>query len=177
MPIFARTKILLEDDCLKPPGVPYMTLNYSGPNPQLLYRKVKELLLLIWKADMNELQEKNFRWDRSGGAEKFSVKFELVKDVDQFTYYEIKVELSGESKPSKEFGKEGTATVVIDPKMRTEYPQDTLWQRSFLYEMFRVFYHRTIYQDMRKMYKDNCRRDVALLHEEIKSFLNVIPKS
>jgi hypothetical protein len=176
MPIFARTKITIEDDCLKPPGVPYLTLSYSGPNPQLLYRKVKELILTVWRSDLNELQEKEFAWDRSGGGEKFSVRFELTKDLDTFSYLEIIVSLSGEAVPSKEFGKEGSATIKIDPKVRTEYPQDTLWQRSFFYEMFRVFYHRVIYEDARKRYKDQCRADAMLLNDEIKAFLNIIPK-
>ncbi len=177
MPIFARTKITIEDDCMKPPGAPYITLNYSGPNPQLLYKKIKELILTIWKADLSELQEKEFMWDRTAGAEKFSVKFELIKDLDTFSYMEMGVSLSGTAEPSKEFGKEGSASVRIDPKIRTEYPQDTLWQRSFIYEIFRVFYHRVLYEEARKRFKEECRRNAMLLQEEIKSFLNLIPKS
>ncbi|MBS3055253.1 MAG: hypothetical protein J4452_02045 [Candidatus Aenigmarchaeota archaeon] len=176
MPIFARTKLLIEDECLAPPGVVYITLNYNGPNPDKLYVKIKELIYTIWKVELNELQEKDFSWDRSGGAEKFSVRFEVTKDLDQFSYMYIIIVLSGEARPSKEFGKEGSATVRMEGKMRTEYPQDTIWQRSFFYEMFRVFYHRVIYEDARKRFRETCRENILTFQDEVKSFLNILPK-
>lgn len=175
MPVFARAKLMIEDDCLTP-GVTWLTLNYTGPNPQLLYRKTKELILTIWRSDLNELQEKDFAWDRSGGGEKFNVRFELTKDLDTWSYLRIVVDLNGEARPSKEFGKEGTATVRIDPRLKTEYPQDTIWQRSLFYDMFRTFYHKIIYGDLRKKYKEQCRHDSMVLQERLKEFLNLIPK-
>jgi len=176
MPIFARTKLLIEEDCMAPPGVVYLTLNYSGPNPDKLYTKIKEVIYTNWAIEMNELQEKDFSWDRSGGGEKFSVRFEVFKDLDQFSYEYIVIVLSGDAKPSKEFGKEGSATIRMESRVRTEYPQDTIWQRSLFYEMFRVFYHRIVYEDMRRRYKDRCRENLMKFHDEIKEFLNILPK-
>jgi hypothetical protein len=180
MPIFARTKLMLHEDCLvvagSPiPGVPYATLNYTGPNPQKLYEKVRDIFATVVKFDPTELQERDFTWDRTGGVDKFKVTFDLVKDMDTFSFVQIIIDLSGESKPSKEFGKEGSATVRITGRMRTEYPQDTVWQRSLLYEMFRVFYHRVIYDERRMKYKEQCRTWILQMQEEIKSFLNILP--
>jgi hypothetical protein len=95
--------------------------------------------------------------------------------MDTFSFVQIIIDLSGESKPSKEFGKEGSATIRITGRMRTEYPQDTVWQRSLLYEMFRVFYHRVIYDERRMKYKEQCRTWILQMQEEIKSFLNILP--
>jgi hypothetical protein len=179
MPVFARTKLMIHDDCLAPapgsfqPGLPYITLTYTGPNPQRLYEKIKELLFTVVKYDPNELQEREFYW--TGGGEKFRVVFDLIKDMDTFSFVQILVTLTGETKPSKEFGREGTATLRIEGRLRTEYPQDTIWQRSLFYEMFRVFYHRVIYEDKRARYKEQCKEWLLKFQEELKSFLNILP--
>lgn len=182
MPIFARTKLVIHDDCLIPPGGPgvypsFITLNYSGPNPQKIYYQIKKLLLTIFKVDKKDLQEKEFSWDRSEKEEKFKVKFDLIKDLDVFSFIEVSVDLEGVAKPSKAFGKEGRAKIVIDAWLRTEYPQDTIWQRSLLYEFFRVLYHKLIYQNTRKKYLEKCRELVSLFTTELKSFLNILPKT
>jgi len=182
MPIFARAKLVIHDDCLSPvrggplPGVPYITLDYSGPNPQNIYHKIKELLVSIWKVDASEIQERDFVWDRSKGTEKFRVRFEVIKDLDRFSFVHIIVRLNGEAKPSKEFGKEGKATIRIEGRLRTEYPQDTLWQRSLLYEMARVFYHRVFYEEKRKRYLEDCRVDISRFITDLKSFLAILSK-
>jgi len=181
MPIFARTKLMIHDDCLAPapgsflPGYPSIKLSYTGPNPQRLYEKIKEIFFTVVKHDPTDLQERDFLWDRSGETEKFKVTFDLVKDMDRFSYVEIIVKLSGEAKPSKDFGKEGKASIEIEGRIRTEYPQDTIWQRSFLYELFRVFYHRVIYEEARNKFKVQCQDWIYKMQEEIKSFLNILP--
>lgn len=181
MPIFARTKLLIQDDCLSPapgsmfPGVPHITLSYTGPNPQRLYDKIKEILSTVIKHRPEELQERDFKWDRSTPVEKFSVRFELTRDMDRFSYILLSIDLKGEAKPSKEFGKEGKASITVKGVLRTEYPQDTIWQRSLFYEMFRVFYHRVIYEEKRKQYKVQCKEWIDKIVEEIKGFLNILP--
>jgi len=176
MPIFVRTKLQIHDNCLEP-GMPRLSLNYSGPNPQNIYKKIKELFMSIWKIEPSEIQEKNFSWDRTGAGEKFNVSWEVVKDLDRFSYMVISVDLSGESKPSKEFGKEGLADIKIAGAIKTEYPQDTIWQRSLFYEMFRIFYHKVVYQDVRTKYLQDCNSSIMNFQEEVKSFLNLLPKS
>ena len=177
MPVFARTKLLIHDDCLAPPGTPYITLEYTGPNPQNIYKKIKELLMTIWKVGPDEIQERDVSWDRSSALEKFKVRFELVKDMDTFSFMMVTVSLSGEAKFSRQFGREGKATITIESALRTEYPQDTIWQRSLFYELFRVLYHKLIYEDTRKRYLKQCKEETLRLQEELKTFLNLLPKS
>ena len=86
----------------------------------------------------------------------------------------VEIDFDGTTKPSKTFGKEGKANVRIEGMLRTEYPQDTVWQKSVFYEMFRVFYHKVIYEDTRKQFKIKCRDLIGSLNEEIKSFLNIL---
>jgi|SRR5438445_7567241 len=174
MAVFARTKLIIHDDCLSPPGLPFVTLSYTGPNPQNLYTEIKKLLETIFRVEKGAVQERNYFWDRSSAEEKFSVKWEVVKDFDRFTYMIVEIDFDGTTKPSKTFGKEGKANVRIEGMLRTEYPQDTVWQKSVFYEMFRVFYHKVIYEDTRKQFKIKCRDLIGSLNEEIKSFLNIL---
>lgn len=176
MPIFARTKLVIHDDCLAPAAA-FAIIEYSGPNPQNIYKKIKELLLSVWRMDPGDVQEREFTWDRTSSGEKFKVRFEATKDLDVFSYYFITISLSGEAKHSKEFEKEGTARIVFEPRLRTEYPQDTMWQRSLFYEMLRMLWHKAIYQGTRQRYIQECRELAEKFHEEVKSFLNLLPKS
>lgn len=183
MPIFARTKLIIHENCIdfapgSPyPGLGYMKLDYKGPNPQNIYTKMRELFVTIWKIDPHELQERDFSWDRSKAEEKFRVTFDMVKDLDIFNFIQVIVTLDGMTAPSKDFGKEGSASIRIEARLRTEYPQDTLWQRSIFYEFFRKIYHDYIMKETRVKYKNQCRTDVIRFVEEVKTFLNLLPKS
>lgn len=183
MPIFARTKLLIHEDCLalagssSPfPGKKFITLDYSGPNPQIAYYQIKKILSSITKLPESEIIERNFSWDRGGDEEKFSADFDIIKDMDKFSFIQITVSIKGSIKPSKEFGKEGKLNITIDGVLRTEYPQDTIWQRSLFYEVFRTFFHKFIYEESRRKYRDECVSIMMQIYNELKEFLNVLPK-
>jgi len=175
MPVFARTKLLLEERCIS--LRPRLELNFTGPNPQKAYNKVMDILVHDMKIPRENIQEKEFDWERSTEVESFTAKFEVIKDFDKFSYMFLEISLKGSIKPSKEFGKEGKVNVVIEGIVRTEYPQDTTWERSFLYEIFRMFYHKVFYQDQRRKYIEACRDWMLGMQSELKSFFNLLPKS
>ena len=181
MPIFARTKLIIHEDCLEVSGSPlpgkkFMTLEYSGPNPQAAYYQAKKLLAQTTKVPENEIIERDFTWRREGEEENFSVTFDVIKDMDRFSFIQISISMKGKIKPSKEFGKEGSLSINIEGVLRTEYPQDTLWQRSLIYEMFRTFYHKFIYEETRKKYKQECVDIMNQVYSSLKEFLNVLPR-
>jgi hypothetical protein len=132
--------------------------------------------LKIFRVDEKDLQEREFSWDRSKEEEKFKVRLDLIKDFDSFSFMEVETSLSGTARPSKAFGKEGEVKIRIDAWVRTEYPQDTIWQRSLFYELFRTLWHKLIYEDTRKKYLSKCRELVTMFATELKSFLNILPK-
>lgn len=155
--VWARTKLMIHDDLLRP--VNRVVLRYEGPNPQKFYEEIHKLMLVAFRVSEHSIQEKEFHWLK-GTPEKFKVKWELDKDLDKFSYYWIIVELSGEASKTK-----GRAEIVIDGALRTEYPQDTFWQKSLLYEFLRMFWHSTFYSSKR----DAFLREGRLL---LSSFIN-----
>ena len=174
MPVFARTKLLMEEFCVT--YRPRLEFKYSGPNPQKAYPKIIDIMLTILRVPRENIQEKEFHWDRSKPEEKFKITWEVLKDYDKFSYMVLVVDMSGTIKPSREVGKEGDVMIEIEGVVRTEYPQDTVWQRSFFYEMFRMFYHKVFYQERRKRHVESCRDSMLNLQAEIKSFFNLLPK-
>ncbi len=174
MPVFTRTRILIHDYCLVPrPGA---TLEYSGPNPQRSYEQIRKLFLSLFNVTEKEIQEREFRWEKVAGGDSFHVRWEIIRDLDSHTFQDLTVTIDGVAHPSKEFGKEGSLKVSFEGKIRTEYPQDTVWQRSLIYEMFRTFYHKAIYQSIRKKYQEECRALLLQFSDELKTFFNVLPK-
>ena len=144
MPVFARTKLVIEADCLEPRVS--IDLRYAGPNPDKIYPKILEILEKVLAIPKDNIQEKEYTWDRSKIPEKFSARIDAIKEFDRFTYMVIEITLRGEVRPSKEFGKEGEAFLNIGGVVRTEYPQDTFFQRSILYQFLMNFYHKVYYQ-------------------------------
>ncbi|MBI2084503.1 MAG: hypothetical protein HYT70_02730 [Candidatus Aenigmarchaeota archaeon] len=175
MPVFARARILIHDYCLIPR--PVATLEYTGPNPQRTYEYIRKIFTTLFGITEKEIQEREFRWDRVAGGESFHVRFETIKDLDTFTFQDITVIIDGTAHPSKEFGKEGSVKISFEGKIRTEYPQDTVWQRSLLYEMFRTMYHKLIYQGIRKKYVEECRGLLLQFGDELKQFFNLLPQT
>lgn len=175
MPIFASKKLLLEDRCLT--YRPKLEFSYSGPNPDKAYPKLIDILTTSMGIPRENIQEKGFKWDRSKPEEKFSVSFEVIKDIDKFSYMYIEISMKGNVSPSKEFGKEGNISMSLEGMIRTEYPQDTLWEQSFFYEMFRTFYHKIFYKEKRYQYIVECRDAMLMLQNEMKEFFNLLTKA
>lgn len=164
MPVFARTKIVIHEDCYreKPERI---AIRYVGPNPTKLYYKVYELIKAIFRAADSDIQEERYNWGKAE-QEKFKVRWYLHKDMDMYTYLWIRVDIAGQGDE-----KTGNATINIKPVIRTEYPQDTIWQRSLFYEMFRTFWHRAFYHKKREEYAEECRDMVIRLQRTVNEYL------
>jgi hypothetical protein len=123
--------------------------------------------LVSFRVSEDSIQEKDFQWSK-GEIEKFKISWEVNKDLDKFSYYFINVSLSGET--SKNSGK---AEIEVDGALRTEYPQDTMWQRSLLYEILRMFWHTTFYNSKRDDYLKEGRRLLSLFCDQVKALARV----
>ncbi len=175
MPVFARTKLVMEELCIT--LRPRLDFTYTGPNPQKAYQKLMDILITHIAVPRENIQEKDFRWDRGGEEENFSAALEVIKDYDKFSYMQLTIAIKGTLKPSKEFGKEGNVRINIRGAIRAEYPQDTMWQKSIVYEFFRVLYHKILYVSTWEKYMEDCREMLRLFIEEMKAYLNLIQRT
>ncbi len=175
MPIFARTKLIMQDNCWDPQ--PVLKWEYRGPNPHLAYTKIREMFRTIFNVSETErVQEKDFVWDRKGKREDFFVSWEISKDLDRFSYAYFRINMKGFAEET-DSGKEGKLSIELDGYLRTEYPQDTFWERSIFYEIARVFWHKVLYQEKRLEYADVCRSLMGKFLNELKGFFNLLPRA
>lgn len=163
--VWARAKLMIEDDLLSP--LPVVRIKFSGQNPERFYKEMYNLMLLSFRAQEHSIQEKEFQWSK-GETEKFNIRWEVNKDLDKFSYYFVDVRLVGEM--SKNNGK---AEIEVEGVLRTEYPQDTFWQRSLLYEILRMFWHTTFYGSKREEYLRDGRRLMSIFCDQVKTLTRV----
>lgn len=163
--VWARSKLMIEDDLLSP--LPVVKIKFSGQNPERFYKELYNLMLLSFRVQEHSIQEKDFQWGK-GEVEKFSIRWEINKDLDKFSYYFVEVRLVGEM--SKNTGK---AEIEVEGLLRTEYPQDTILQRSILYEILRMFWHTTFYNSKRDEYLREGRRLMSIFCDQVKTLTRV----
>ncbi|RLB32404.1 MAG: hypothetical protein DRH12_19525 [Deltaproteobacteria bacterium] len=163
--VFARTKISIEDNCFEeePGGV---EMRYIGPGVPKLYNKMYELMKAVFQVSDADIQETEYSWGKTDKGDKFKVRWWIHKDLDVFSYLYIRVDISGEGDL-----KMGSAKIGIRGLLRTEYPQDTVWQRSLFYEMLRTFWHRVFYHKKREEYAEECRHSTILFERKLKEFM------
>ena len=66
--VWARTKLMIHDDLLKP--LPRVSMKYEGPNPKKFYKEIYNLMLITFRVSEHSIQEKEFHWSKTD-PEKF----------------------------------------------------------------------------------------------------------
>lgn len=163
--VFARTKLLIWDYIFEP--VKDIRVSYTGPHTERFYAKIRELIRVVFNVPDAYIQEKAYNWERSKEkeTEKFEVEWEVTKILDTYTYITVELTLRGFSTAG-----EGKADVRIRPRMITEYPQDTVWQQSIVYEMFRRFWHTRFYHRKRMQYLNLGKELIVSFETSVKKF-------
>ncbi len=168
--VFARAKLVLEENCFEeePGGI---EMRFVGPQVKNLYSKMYEIMKSIFRVPDSDIQETEYNWGKGEKTEKFKVRWWLHKDMDLFSYFYIRFDLSGHVDE-----KGSSATVAVRGLLRSEYPQDTVWQRSLFYEMLRTFWHRIFYHKKREEYAEECRHSMVYFQKRIRELFEELKK-
>jgi len=165
---------ILEDDCLTPERT--LRIDFKGPRPFRFYAEIVMILRDILEIRKMHVWEREFRWDLPelhGGVAKFFYRVIAQKKYDAWTtaYFELIFQGSQPSDPEKE----GEMIISITPKLRTEMPEDTVWQRSAIYKGLRWFYFRTFYSNARRILLGKCIHGTESIVERLKTLLGISP--
>jgi len=158
--VWAKTKLQIQDDLLRPKTS--AEIGYEGPKVERFYKEMPRILLTSFRAGEHELQEKSVNW--ASGGKKFSAEWELFKELDKYSFIAVRLRLKG----GKRDDGTGKVKVIVEGWLRTEYPQDTIWQRSLLYEFLRMFWHTSFYAPRHLRYLADGRRLIGLFIEDVK---------
>lgn len=163
--VWARSKLAILDDLTTPRA--RIHIDFRGREPQRLYREIPQMIATVFRVHSGAVQEKKFVMHK-GDPEKFKADWEIIKDIDKFSFYKIGVSISGQSSKGV-----GEATVTITGSLRTEYPQDTVWQRSLFYEILRMFWHSMFYTAKRSRYLAEGRQLITMFADDVKHLTKV----
>ena len=161
--VWARTRLLIWDYVFEP--VKEIRIAFTGKNPEKFYKKLNELIRLVFNVPEAYIQEKDYKWEKNRGAERFDVSWEVTKIYDYFTYVVIEVDFRGFTSEG-----EGRASIVLKPRLITEYPQDTIFQQSLFYEILRRMWHRLFYHHKRMQYLDRSKELTVNLERYLKEY-------
>jgi len=167
--VWARTKLLIWDYIFEP--VKDITINYSGENTTLFYKKIKELIRTVFNVPEAYLQEKSYDWEKGKETERFNVGWEVNKVLDTYSYIVVEIDLKGFSTNG-----EGKVSIKLKPRLITEYPQDTIWEQNIIYEMFRRMWHKMFYHHKRMEYLDMGKELIVNFETGIKNFIETLRK-
>jgi hypothetical protein len=161
--VWARTRLLIWDYIFEP--VKRIKINYTGPSPDKFYSKINELIRTVFNVPDAYVQEKEYTWEKGEEAERFEIKWEVNKLLDMFSYITMEISLNGFSAKGN-----GRVAMVIRPRLITEYPQDTVWQNSIVYEMLRRVWHKFFYHQKRMEFLNMGKELVVTFEKGIKEY-------
>ena len=162
-------RIILKDDCRKLP----ITFHYEGPNVHVVYPGLKKFLADVLNVPEEQVHEKQLSVSRSGDEEKIKAKFDVLRRIDKYSYMLFEVSCSVEKRPSQQFESEGTVDVEIKGKLMTEIPQNTAWQKSFVFQLLFTLFLHTWYNKKRKGYLNECKDAMFELERRFKKLLRI----
>jgi hypothetical protein len=165
-------KYVLEDDCLTPDRT--LRIDFKGHNPFRFYSQIVMILRDILEIRTFHVWQREFRWDFSGEPAKFFYKVIALKPWDNWTksYFELVFQGTQPSDPNKD----GELVIFISPKLRTEIPQNTIWQRSQIYKGLRWLYFRMFYNNARRILLGKCIHNTERIVDKLKSIYGMIPE-
>ena len=158
--VFARTRLLIEEDVLKPENK--QSYKFEIKDPKKLYEQFYEIVREVFAVREAALQEKSIEISDSG---KIKSEFELVKDLDDISYVYIIMKFKGSP---------GSVKISVEPYVRTEYPQDTVWQKSLLYEVGRMFADKVFYERKRLQYIADVQRRLKKFRQRLQKAVEEI---
>lgn len=161
--VWARTRLLIWDYVFEP--VKDIRISYSGPHPDKFYKKINELIRTVFNVPDAYVQETTYSWEKGKDTERFEINWEVNKLLDTFSYITVEIIFKGFSVDG-----EGKASVRLKPRLITEYPQDTIWQNSIIYEMLRRFWHKYYYHKKRMEFLSYAKELLTTFESSIKHF-------
>ncbi|MBI4020739.1 MAG: hypothetical protein HY369_00685 [Candidatus Aenigmarchaeota archaeon] len=164
--VFARAKLVLEDNCFEEePST--MTIKLEGPHVQRMYKVAYEMIKSVFNVTDSDVQETQVKISKTEHGDKYDVVWWLHKDMDVFSYFYISFKFKAQGDL-----KSGSLTMAVKGLLRSEYPQDTVWQRSLIYEMLRTFWHRLFYHKKREDYAEECRHAMVIYQRKFVEYFN-----
>lgn len=161
----------------KPADIQPRIRRRNVPDPQDAYNELIDILIMRNTFPRGLINEEVYEHEQDGDTHVIHSEVEAEKPFDQYSSVIIEFELDIEMTPvrGEEFDYVGDIDLLIEGNVRTEYPQETTFQKSIIGHAFRVFYEKFLYGDVQEIYMQKCNKYVRRLRDGIKSYFDMLP--
>ncbi len=156
-------KLTIVDDCLTPGRFIY--LDYSGPDPFGISKKIAGLLKPFFGVSSAGVSETNFNWDSSGDPITFYFTWWVQKSFGKFSSMRMDIKVQGTKGKTKNTG---NFTMEIRGKIITRFGYSTSLLKSLWWIYSYLFYNRR-----RRNYINMCRDYAQRFRKEIAEHYNL----
>jgi len=164
-------RLVFDDDCLTPEKT--IRIDFKGPNPFRFYGEIIGIIRDVLEIRRLNIYEREFRWEIGGDPRPFFYRVFARKPYDQFTNAFFEFVFQG--KQPLDVTKDGEMVIFMSPKLKTEFPQSTAWQKSSIYKSLRWVYLRVFYNDARRYLLNDCVRYSNIFVSRIQKMLGISP--
>lgn len=150
--------LVIVDDCLAPARFIY--LDYSGPDPFGVSKKVTGMLQRFFGVSSAGVSETNFNWDNSGDPITFYFTWWIQKSFGSFSTMRIDIKVQGAKGKTKNVG---NFTMELSGQINSRFKYSTSLLKPLWWIYTYIFYNRRRknYVDMCRDYLERFRREVA----------------
>ncbi len=141
-------------------------LFWAGRFPPSIYLDIHQLIRDIFGVPDSHILEMVFDWDAKPDGAKFKIGWRVIKEFDIYSYLRLDINVVGNVE-----GERGKFSMTLKPRFFTEYPQDTIFQQTVLYEILRRAWHVLYYERKIQEYKEESRIMVMQFHKKVKELL------
>ncbi|MBI5347144.1 MAG: hypothetical protein HZB66_00895 [Candidatus Aenigmarchaeota archaeon] len=145
----------------------WITINYKGKNPVLVYTVVPRAIVDILKISSANLFEDHIKWDFTGDNKMFYGIWRGRDNNDRWTDTWVRVVIQGVMEPDKT----GWVTVYIKATIKTKYTYANFIQRNLWWIFNRWFYYKA-----RRAYLDLAKDRAYMIRDEIRAALGILPE-
>jgi hypothetical protein len=148
------------------PGEIDLVYTYEGKNVKKLIQFVPKLIKTIFVPTTWQQKEVNVK------KGTYSAKWHVFKDLDHYTYFRVDVDIDIKFNED-----EGKAKIKLgEPIIISEYPQETYWQKTFLYEILRVSWYNFFYRKKLGNYLNWGRLKISCFEEKLFKYFDKLRK-
>jgi hypothetical protein len=156
-------KLVITDECLAP--AKFIYLNYSGPNPFEVARKIGESLKFFFHVSTAGVSETRLNWDISGDPITFYNTWWVQKKLSGFSTIWVYIKIEG--KKSKTTN-EGSFMLELRAQLVTKFKYSNPLLKALWWIYSYLFYNKP-----RRKYVERCNNFATSFRDEIKEHFNL----
>ncbi len=158
-------KLEFEDTALAP--AEWITINYKGKNPVIVYTVVPRAIVDVLKISSSHLFEDHVKWDVTDETKTFYGVWRGRYKNDRWSKTWVKVIIQGAQSPDKT----GWVNIYIRAILHTGYTYSNFVQKNLWW-----IYNRWFYYKQRRAYMDYAKDLAYNIRDEVRAALGILPE-